>query len=60
MSHINVVDYAERLLDAHGAKAEAEAARRAAEAADEAESENWHQVRETIRRLRAERGHFNG
>lgn len=51
----NIIDYARALYDAHGDKAEAEAAQKmnAAEAAGKAsEAEEWRAVREAVRGLR--------
>ena len=56
MDTINAIQYAKELLAAHGDKAEAEAAQKAAglEArGDRAQAESWRRVRKAIRELRA-------
>ena len=58
MSAVNVAEHARQLLDAHGDKAEAEAAQKAAilEAEGKAqEAESWRRVRAAIHQLRAPR-----
>lgn len=51
----NIIEYARALYDAHGDKAEAEAAQKmnaATEAGNAAEAEEWRAVREAVRGLR--------
>jgi hypothetical protein len=58
MQHKDLVQYARSLYDAHGDKAEAEAAQKAAaarEADDAAEAEKWDKIRTHIRELRGAR-----
>lgn len=60
MEMVKVTEYARALLDAHGDKAEAEAAKRAAaskQAGQLEEAEQWHQVRKAIHELRS--GHVS-
>lgn len=55
MDITQVEDYAHRLYAAHGDKAEAEAAQKAAaakEAGDEKQAEDWNRIRNAIRALR--------
>lgn len=57
---VKITDYARSLLDAHGDKAEAEAAQRAAaaeQAGETGNAEQWHQVRKAINQLRS--GHVS-
>jgi hypothetical protein len=58
MEHKDLVQYARSLYDAHGDKAEAEAAKKAAaarSAGDIAEAEKWDKIRTQIRELRGAR-----
>ncbi|MBT8409603.1 MAG: hypothetical protein KJN93_08260 [Alphaproteobacteria bacterium] len=58
MKMSNITEYARALYDAHGNKAEAEAAQKAREfetAGDTKEAENWHAIRKAIRELRGAR-----
>ena len=55
MKESEVVDYARRLYEAHGDKAEAEAAQKEAEAKSRnntSEAENWARIRIAIREMR--------
>ncbi|MDA0187089.1 hypothetical protein [Roseicyclus sp.] len=55
MDHKDYVQYARNLYDAHGAKAEAEAAQKAASARAAGQAENaatWEKIRAQIRELR--------
>ena len=55
MNEMEVVDYARRLFEAHGDKAEAEAAQREAAARDqnnEAEASDWARIRLAIHEMR--------
>jgi hypothetical protein len=56
MNESEIIDYAKRLLEAHGDKAEFEAAQKARDfeaAADEAQAEVWRRIRTTINELRS-------
>jgi hypothetical protein len=58
MDHKDLVQYARSLYTAHGDKAEAEAARKAAaarEAGDSTEADKWTKIRESIKELRGAR-----
>ena len=58
MQHKDLVQYARSLYDAHGDKAEAEAAQKAAaarEAGDTADAEKWEKIRTHIKELRGAR-----
>jgi hypothetical protein len=58
MEHKDLVQYARSLYDAHGDKAEAEAAQKAAaarDAGDADESEKWDKIRSHIKELRGAR-----
>jgi hypothetical protein len=55
MRESDVADYAKRLLDAHGGKAEAEAAAKIREfekAKDEEQAETWRKIRAVISEMR--------
>jgi hypothetical protein len=55
MQEAQVIDYAKSLLDAHGDKAEAEAAariRQFEEKNDKAQAETWRKVKATIHEMR--------
>lgn len=55
MRESDVADYAKRLLEAHGGKAEAEAAakvREFEEKNDEAQAETWRRIRAAISEMR--------
>lgn len=56
MRENEIIDYARRLLEAHGDKAEAEAARKVRELEEQNESEqleDWRKIRAAITELRA-------
>ena len=56
MKQLDVLDYARKLLEAHGDRAEAEAAQKAAACAAEGETQNadnWRRIRLAIRELRS-------
>mgnify|MGYP000886644730 CR=1 FL=1 len=58
MDHKDLVQYARSLYDAHGDKAEAEAARKAAtarDAGDAQEAKKWDKIRRHISELRGPR-----
>jgi hypothetical protein len=58
MQHKDLVQYARSLYDAHGDKAEAEAAQKAAAARDEGhadDAEKWDKIRTHIKELRGAR-----
>lgn len=58
MDHKDLVQYARSLYDAHGDKAEAEAARKAAasrDAGDAQDAEKWDKIRRHIGELRGPR-----
>jgi hypothetical protein len=58
MEHKDLVQYARSLYDAHGDKAEAEAAQKAAaarDAGDADEAEKWDKIRSHIKELRGAR-----
>lgn len=58
MQHSELVQYARSLYDAHGDKAEAEAAQKAAAARDGGatdEAEKWEKIRRHIKELRGAR-----
>jgi hypothetical protein len=55
MNEVEIVDYARRLFEAHGDKAEAEAAQREVEArkkSDETEARDWARIRLAIHEMR--------
>jgi hypothetical protein len=55
MRETDIADYAKRLLDAHGGKAEAEAAAKARqfeEKRDAEQAENWRRIRAAISEMR--------